>query len=665
MNKRGLSRRQFLKIGALSTAAGVVQVSGVSALTGANSVIGASPDTVARQSQYNEAPMLRELVDAGMLPPVDERLPGTPEVVEVLEEIGEYGGISRVAIVNPNQLFGDPQAIMGTELILRIGPDFSTIVPGLAESWEFNADATEQTLYLREGLKWSDGAPFTSEDFRFYWEDVANNEELSPAGPATDWRVGTDRTPMDMEIVDELTVKLSFVEPYVLVILPEAFYAGSQGGIWGPAHYGKQFHADYADETELNTMVADASFETWIELFQDRMRVGSTIPAQIDLPGMTAYIRVDDNPERHIYERNPYYFKVDAEGNQLPYIDRCEIEIAGNQELINAKLVAGEMSMLGRQSELASLPLYQQSSEAANIRILLWNSTTPCKMLFYPNQTALRPELREFFQNVDVRRALSIGIDRAEMNEVIHFGLGEPRQWSMWPSSKYFREGDDQVWSQFDPDMANQMLDDAGYGDRDGDGFRLFPNGERLSWVIQFDAELPDAQETIELAAEYWGELGLEVIQRPQERTLLEELVAANEIEMTVWDGDISDITWPNFPRLMLPGITNAKWGRAWELWLLGETDNPVAEEPPEEVKQQWANWRAALAAATVEEHVEKARVQWEWFQEYLPGWGTVGVPKPVVLKQNLRNFPEEGIWGFSVIRAVPVHPETFFFKSS
>lgn len=665
MTKQLLSRRDMLKLSAFSATAGLLQAQGITAAL-ASAAASPRPGTApARQSQYQEAPMLRERVDAGELPMVDERLPPEPEVITPLEEVGTYGGTARVVIANPNNLFGDPQAVMGTELILRIDSDFSSVVGGLAESWEFNDDATEQTLHLRPGLKWSDGAPFTTADFIFGWEDMQMNDELFPAGPASDWRIGPDRTPLSMEAIDDTTLKLTFAAPYPLIILSECFYAGSQGGLWSPRHYGEQFHADYADADELQGMVEEAGFETWIQFFQDKMRVGSTLPAQIDLPAMTAYVRVGDSPERHSYERNPYYWKVDTEGKQLPYIDRVEVDIVADGETQTARLIAGELDLYGHFSSLQDLPLYQASTDSANLRIFLWQSTTPGKVIFYPNLTAKEPQLREFFQNKDVRHALSLALNRDEINELVHFGLGEVRQWAMWPNSKYYQEGDADHWAAYDVDQANELLDAAGYADRDGEGFRLFPDGSRASWVIQYDTVQPDMGPTFELARDYWRDIGLDVTIRPISRTLLEELIAANDLDMTAWEGDISDITWPNFPRVMLPGLTNAKWGRPWELALFNPGTSEIEEEPPAEVREQYDRWNAMRTTADEAEHLAIAREMWDWYYDYLPAFSAVGVPKPVVLKQNLINFPAEGIWGFALIRTIPVHPEQFFFKQS
>ena len=195
--KDGIDRRTFLRMSGLSAAAAVAAACGA---PGGDAEPEAADEAPAAEeapaadsgsmSKYNESPLLAERVAAGQLPPVDERLPANPVVIEPLEEVGQYGGTTRVAIGNPNHLFGDPQAVMGTELILRIAPDFSSITSGLAESWEFNEDATEQILHLREGLMWSDGAPFSADDFMFSWHDLWLNEEYAPGGPPTSWKAG-------------------------------------------------------------------------------------------------------------------------------------------------------------------------------------------------------------------------------------------------------------------------------------------------------------------------------------------------------------------------------------------------------------------------------------------------------------------------------------------
>jgi len=664
-----VSRRKLLISAAMSSTSVLLASRNLTA-SGQSDGTATPIDGATVPAEFNEAPMLQELVEAGDLPPVGDRLPPSPEVVPPVESIGNHGGTATVAIGNPNALFGDPQSIMGTELILRIDDDYSTITAGLCESWEFHNNAQEQILHLRQGLKWSDGQPFTTADFLFSWEDVALNSELSPAGPGNDWvyDLGDERVPMTMEAIDEYTLRLTFPQPDPLIILRQAFYPGAQGGgghlsgLWQPKHYGEQFHPNYTDQATLDEMVEEAGFENWTQLYTNRTRMSSTLPAQVGLPAMTAFVRVDDSPQRHTYERNPYYWKVDPEGNQLPYIDQVQILILTDPEIVTARLLAGELDFLGQQTQFANLSVYQSAVDSGQVKLYLWDSTLPGKTIFYPNLTSKDEELRSFFQNQDVRHALSLALDRTEINDVVHFGLAEPRQWAMWPQSIYYREGDEQHWADFDPDQAESILEDAGYP-KGADGFRTFPSGNRVGWTAQFDQAQFDALNTFQLVRDYWQQVGLEVNLSPVNRTLLEELILNNEIQMTSWEGDVSDITWSFHPRAMLPGITNGKWGRAWELWLLGEVDNELAEEPPDEVKQQWERWVQLQVTVDEAERMTIAREMFDWYYEYLPVFSDVGVAQAIVVRERLKNVPENGTWGFAVIRAVPIHPEQFYLQ--
>jgi peptide/nickel transport system substrate-binding protein len=514
---------------------------------------------------------------------------------------------------------------------------------------------------------WSDGAPFSADDFIFSWHDLWLNEEYAPGGPPSQWKAGASSTgdPLQMEKIDDYTIKLSFSKPYPLIVLHETFYSGSQGGLWQPAHYLKQFHPDFGDADEIAAMTEEAGFEEWRQLIRDRGRVGSTIPAQVGLPGMTAFIRVDDAPDHHTYERNPYYWKVDTAGNQLPYIDNTIVFVIDNREVANAKLIAGELEFAGRQADLSNMELYMANLESADLKLKMWKSTFPGRTTINPNHTHKDPQVREFFGNKDVRHAMSIALNREEINDVVYFGLGEPRQWAAWPNSKYYQEGDESHWAQFDPDMAMELLDQAGYSEKDSDGYRLFPDGSRVTWVIQLDTEQADIIDVFELVIEQWRAVGLDPSIRPINRSHLMELVAANDIGMSGWEGDISDITWVWCPRLNHPGLCAVPWGKGYGIWLDGDPENELAVEPPEEVKWVYNRWQDMIDAVTEEEHIAISRELQEWFYDYLPGFGTVGIPKPVLMKKNFTNFPDDGVWGFSVIRAVPVHPEQFFYKQS
>lgn len=235
------------------------------------------------------------------------------------------------------------------------------------------------------------------------------------------------------------------------------------------------------------------------------------------------------------------------------YIDHTFVHIITDREVSNAKLIAGELEFAGHQAELKNMELYQQSLESANnLKIKMWKLTFPGRTIIVPNLTHKDPQVRAFFQNKDVRHALSVAIDRDEINNVVvYFGLGEPRQWAAWPESKYYREGDEAHWAEFDQNIANELLDKAGYDQKDDDGFRLFPDGSRVSWIVQLDTEQEDIIQVFELVAEQWRDVGLGAQLKPINRSLLNELVSANDVGMSGWEA-----IFPTSPRCGVPGST-------------------------------------------------------------------------------------------------------------
>ena len=680
-----MNRRKFLKASALAVAAATATACAAPpaatpvpptkapvAPTAAPVATKAPEPTkaAAPAARYNEAPMLAELVKAGKMPALDKRLPPSPQVIKPVQEVGQYGGTVRIAIGNANALFGDGQAIIGTELVLRIAPDFNGITGGLFEKCEFNKDATEQTLYLRKGLRWSDGESMTTKDCLFDYVDCKQDKELSPAGPGSAWRAGKDRTPMQMTAVDDYTLKLKFAAAKPLIILDQAFYAGCQyGGMFAPMHYGKQFHPKYADAAALDKAVKDAKFEKWTQLFAAKMLTGSTIPAAVGLPGMTAFIRTADDPDHHTYERNPYYWKVDTAGNQLPYLDKVIVNIIGDKELLTTRLLAGDLDFSGHSTYLKNMELYKKAQTDKKAKIFMWNSTLVSAVLIYPNMTPKDKELREFFQKKNVRVALSIAMNRKEINDVVHFGLGEPRQVALWPSSIYYQKGDEAHYIEFDSKKANALLDQEGYTKKDGQGYRLFPSGKRIGWVGEFDPEQGDIPPTLELCIQYWKEIGIEFTIKPVNRTLLNQRWVANEQMMTFWQGDIgSDIVFPLSPKVMHGNSEgNALgWSRAWEVYMRNKGQfADLEEEPPAWAKAQYDDWDKLHTTLDEKERIKIMRGLFDRFYEYLPCFGTVGVPQAVIMKPTITNVPEKGVWGYGTIRAVPVHPEQFFIKKA
>jgi peptide/nickel transport system substrate-binding protein len=346
---------------------------------------GLSVSANAQNSGYQEAPQLRELAEADQLPPVHERLPSNPMVVEPVERVGEYGGTWRTALLG-----GEDGAWMvrtlGYENLVRWTPEWDGIIPNIAESYEINDESTEFTFYLREGMRWSDGQPFSADDIMFWYEDVFLNEELTPEKPA--WLVIGDQ-PVVVEKVDDYAVKFVFAEPNGLFLQGLADVRGVRPTAH-PRHYFEQFHRDYHSEN-LEQLVREAGVTDWLALFTlkgggsgaDIRWWNSELPT---LNGWVTTVGIGESTNRMVAERNPYYWKVDSQGNQLPYIDRIRVALVEDVEIYNLMAVAGELDFVVSRTTLENYPLYRESADRGGYRVLLWPVMRPVDLTIMVNQ---------------------------------------------------------------------------------------------------------------------------------------------------------------------------------------------------------------------------------------------------------------------------------------
>ena len=611
---------------------------------------------------YNEAPMLQERVAKGLLPPVEERLPENPQVVQVVERIGDYGGIIDSSSIAADSLLGPHNFLMG-EGMLRTDTDYSTIVPNMAESWELSDDAMTLVLHLRKGVKWSDGHPFTADDILFWWEDVELNEELRPAGPNRRvWQPGGE--PMKVRKIDDYTIELSFAKPHPL-ILRNLAHGHGMTMLNFPKHYLKQFHPKYTPMEELEKMVAATdAFDEWYQLFWDKARNDFAVSLDLGCPTLDAFVLVEREPGMLRFERNPYYWKVDAEGNQLPYIDGVRVHKASNITTVNAKIITGEEDFNGFHTSLQQLTTYKQYEEQGDYRILLYNGTFGTEVLIQFNQTWEDPVWQQLARDVRFRRAMSLAIDRDEINNTLYFGLGEPRNTSVLSNSVAYEEEFARSYAYYDPDEANRLLDELGLDKRDSAGFRLRPDGKRMSIVIEYcEADTPKTP-TLELVKAHWDAVGVHTTLKLISNTLESERAMANQIQVGIHHADRS--TDPLFftePYWYAP-IQYGWEQNTWPLWAQWYTTSGTAgEEPPEHVRYLIDIYERMQTTTDEDERIELGKELLRQQAENLWTLGTVGsAPFVIIVKNNLRNVPETGWWGWDGYFGYPYHPEQFFF---
>jgi peptide/nickel transport system substrate-binding protein len=583
--ERKITRRRFIAL----TAGSVVAVSCGSSQEAQESGGGAKPegfDVSGTPTKYREAPMLAERVKAGELPPVEERLPKEPHVVQPGELIstdfvpmvpGEYGGELRLGQESPA---GDPIIFVGMDEALIWAPSGFEFAQGtkgnVVKDWEANGRNTAFTFHMREGLRWSDGEPVTMEDVRFAFEDVLYNEEITPDFPLyLKGNANSAAAPAKLEVVDDWTFRLVFDRPYGAfpAQLGIAEWRG-YGGIIKPKHYLEQFHKEYASAAQLREKAREAALpegeDQWFNLFNAMQLTewmwNATTEAGMGHPTLMPWILKQVDSSSFTYERNPYYFKVDPNGSQLPYMDGILSELVQDKQALTARTLTGEFDYLGERASVRQLSLINEKAERGEGKLSVPKGHTIPTTVFL-NMTYEDDNWREVVRDLRFRQALSLAINRQDI--VDNFYLGE-----------FAKVPELSNPNEHDVDKANQILDDMGLEQKDDEGFRLGPNGERFRIPIDVADHTENHIPTAELIAEYWNEVGIFTSVKQMDVTVFDERLADNQIWSTlIW---VHQPVWGSggFPDY----LPEDGWGPLWTEWFLSQGEG--GEEPPDEVKK-------------------------------------------------------------------------------
>lgn len=605
-----------------------------------------------------EAPGLAELVKQNKLPPLEDRLPKNPYVVDYKKEnktIGQYGGQLRLLMGRAKDL-GQITVYTYARLI-GFTPSLD-MKPDLLESVDVK-DGREFTFKIREGHRWSDGELFTSEDFRYYWEDMIGNEQLGRAGPSSFMRV--EGEPPKFEVLDELTVRYTWAKPNP-AFLP-ALAGPSPLYIYRPAHYMKQFHAKYGDEEKLNKIARDAGSKDWSGIHTRKQR--QRRPENPALPTLQSWMNTTAPPsQRFVFTRNPFFHRVDTDGNQLPYIDELIMSVA-SKDVIPAKTGAGETDLQARYLRFDNFTFLKEAEDKNGFNTYLWSTGKGSQVALYPNMNTNDPVWRGLMRDVRFRRALSLGIDRDEINETIYFGLANPSANTVLPQSPLYKSEFANAWATLDVEMANTLLDDAGLGARDDDGVRLLPNGERAEITIESAGESTEESDVLELIADHWKAIGIKVFIRSSQRDIFRRRANAGETLISVFFGlnaglASSQLSPEELAPTAQPQLQWPKWGQYFET-------NHKAGEPVDvdEAAKQVERYNSWLLAESDEERTKIWQDMLHTYTDQVFSIGTVNNSRqPVVVSKKLMNVPEEGIYSWEPTAYFGVYrPDTFWFK--
>ena len=619
-------------------------------------------NTIVGQKKYNESPMTAALVREGKLPPVEQRLPKNPIVVKPLEEVGVYGGTLRRAWMGPGDRWGIAKICYDANNLMRWASDSKTILPWLVEKYTVSKDGRVFTFKLREGLKWSDGHPMTTDDVIFWYEDVIGNEELTPTFPSGFVQDGVRAKFIK---VDDYTFRIEFKNPnpmFIYTFPTQGWFIDNSKGsfaFYAPKHYLMQFHPKYTPKDKLEALAKQKGFNKWYELFQFMI----DYIQNPDLPTMSPWKIVSKSPNEPVFvmERNPYYPVVDTEGNQLPYIDRVVHYLVSDAEMINMKAVAGEIDFQARHMRLPNYTLFMQNKDKGNYRILIWRTGTGADPAIYLNQNVKDPVKRKLFQDARFRQALSLAINREEINKILFFGLGVPMQAAIPPGSAYYDKAWAQAYAQYDPGRAKILLDAIGL--KVGkDGFRIGPDGKPIELIVSFTTYPGSANmSTMELIKSYWEKIGIKTIIKQVDRSLYTTQCNSGDIEIGVWVMDRMSNVAISAGRL-LGTWTDGPWAPLYARWYW--TKGQEGEEPTGDIKKIYDLWDEFNRTVDARKRDTIIRQIIALHRKNIWIIGTVGgIPQLVIVNNKLRNVPDGILWDDPYRSELNSFPEQFFFK--
>jgi len=597
-----------------------------------------------------ETPALSADVAAKKLPPVSERVPQTPLV---LQTSGKQGGALRTLIGRTR----DVRLLVVYGYARLVGYDTRfNIVPDIAQSIDVK-EGRIFTIKLRPGHKWSDGKPFTSEDFRYYWEDVANNPELSPSGPPRELLV--EGQPPKVEVIDKTTVRYSWAKPN-RDFLPRI--AGTSPlFIYRPAHYLKKFHKKYNDKIAKAEKEGTAK-RGWARTHnkQDNMyRFDNP-----DLPTLQPWMNTTKPPaDRFVAARNPYFHRVDIQGRQLPYIDRIEMLVADGK-LIPAKAGAGEADLQARDIQFNNYTFLKKSEKQNDFRTLLWRTAKGSHFALFPNLNVNDPVWRKVLRDVRFRRALSMAIDRSLVNNVLYFGLAMEGNNTVLPDSPLYKESYQKRWANFDRDAANKLLDAMGLK-RGADGIRKLPDARQMEIIVETAGESTEQTDILELIREMWREVGIKLYSKPSQREVFRNRIFSGEALMSVWSGFENGIPTADMsPEELAPtNQQQLQWPKFGQYY---ETSGKSGEAPdiPQaaQLLKEVGAWNAA-DTREAREAIWHRMLEIHAEQQFVIGVVS-GVPQPIVVRNQVQGVPEKGIYNWDPGAFFGVYrPDTFWLR--
>ena len=601
-------------------------------------------------------PLFADKENSGALQSVDKRLPAEPLVVLPYDEIGKYGGQLKGMSISYESGTTEIMAWRQANLV-RFSDDLSTIVPNVAKSWKWNDDFTEITFVLRSGHKWSDGEPFNADDMVFYVNDILLNKEIHKVIPSP-WSAAVP----GIEKINDVTVKISFENAFPGLL----YYLGGNGSTFdafAPKHFLSQYHIKY--NSNANKEAIAAGYDNWVQQFgtywnkwKDAIVAG---PEGVKVPTLESHYLIEvPTTQRRLYIANPYYFKVDTAGNQLPYVD-YHYERFLEKQLWPLEIMNGNIDQKAQSMALTDFTILKENEKNGNYKLQLPSGQVGPPILF--NQTAQDPALREIYSDVRFRYAMSLAINRNEINEALFLGLGTPLQ-AMPLNVPYVTDADREFMVDYDPAKANKLLDEMGLK-MGSNGVRLRSDGKELTVLWEYTLQYVGTPDFPALISEYWGKVGVKVLLKEVNTQLTRDKQKSNTLDIT------SEWFAPFEPNMISsPGLFMPPYASAWPImglpWMDWKTSNGASgEKPPAWVLDLWEigdEW-VTLVPGTAR-YLELGKEIIKINKENLPVIGTLGdIPLITVVSERLGNTPEWSINSTFFAYSYPYRADQWFIK--
>jgi len=605
---------------------------------------------------FNENPMFAEKVKKGELPPVEERLPKEPFVVTTYDEIGTYGGTLRGISISYESGTSEIMSWRHVNMV-RFDDDCSTIVPNVAKEWRWNDDFTEILFRLREGHRWSDGAPFTVDDVVFWMDDIILNNEIHKATPSPWGSVGSS-----VEKIDDITVKFKFDKPFTGLL----YYLGGGGSYfvpWAPQHFFEQYHIKY--NPNANEEAIKNGFDNWVQQFTsywNKWKDAIVSSAYgLEVPTLGSHILLKEpTTQRRVFVANPYYFKVDTAGNQLPYIDYHDERFL-DKGLWPLEIMNGNVDQKAQNMPLNIYPVLKEDEKKGGYALQLPLGMVGPTFIF--NMTDKDPVLRKIYGDVRFRYAMSLAINRDEVNETLFLGLGTPEQ-ALPQNVPYVTEEDKKFMTEYDPARANKLLDEMGL-EKGADGIRMRSDGKPLTILWEYTLQYVWSAEFPALIAEYWQNVGVNVLLKEVNTQLCREKQKANTLDIT------SEWMAPYEPSMISsPQLFVVPYASFWPImgtpWMDWKTsDGKSGEEPPSWVKRLWEiadEFKTTVPGS--ERYMELGKEMIAINFENLTVIGTLGeIPLITVVNNRMGNVPEWKVNSTYYGYAYPYQADQWYIK--